>query len=475
MAAKYGNIRNIAAVSLLVLAIFFAIAAAQNPTENSQKLSQFKPPAGKIFTSLDNIESPYQILSRNRGQQGGQIQPQLMNYDGTSQAFSLGPVIATAKLSFKPATNRNNMSYLALNRSETTSTRPAELRETPADAPAEPAYFQVKVGEKDIRGLTYRSKKDIRLVKLLLDTNSDGLFSDEREYLGTWLGYIQVTVTYYFGPVATRHGNAGIEAGSFVTQCSNGKWLVCYPAIYREGQVALDGKTYKIALVDNDFDGKYNRTFVPPAKSSREPGCDAFAIDLDGDSKFNFRNPGESELMPLSRLIKINDTYYNLEVAEDGGTIEFRQAVPQYGQIDFGSEQVDARLWSDTACQWLQGSGIKRVPAGRYGAVMLELTERDASADKYVFSIDKGGAGQLSDFEVRPGETTSFKFGPPFQIKTSMERSGENVMLSFSLKGQGGELYKPGGTVNGKEIPVPQFKIIDESGQVVHTGQFQYG
>ena len=467
MTAKFGNIRNLIATGAMVLLAVLAVVRAENPAESSEKLPQINfPNDNRFLTSLEKTESPYEILTRAKGRQGA---------EAASQAYSLGPVVAKAELLYASVTGRNRMSYLATNRSTTTPDRPPELREVPADAPAEPAYFQVKIGDRDIWGLTYRSKQDTRLVKLLLDTNSDGLFSDEREYLGTRLGLIRITVTYFFGPIATQHGDVGIEAGSCVAQCSNGQWLVFNPALYREGQVTLDGKTYKIALVDNDFDGKYNRFFVPPAKGSRQPGSDAFAIDLDGDSKFNYRRPCESELMPLSRLVKVNETYYNLQVAENGSTIEFRKATLQFGQIDFGSEQVGARLWSDIAPQWLKGSGRNSVPAGRYGAVVLELTKKDSSGDKVVFSIDKGGAGELGDFEVRPGEITSFQFGPPFQIKTSMERSGENVLVSFSLQGQAGELYKPGATIKGKEVPAPQFKIIDESGQVAGSGRFEYG
>jgi hypothetical protein len=106
---------------------------------------------------------------------------------------------------------------------------------------------------------------------------------------------------------------------------------------------------------------------------------------------------------------------------------------------------------------------------------VLELAKKDSSGDKVVFTIDKGGAGDFGDFEVRPGQVTSLQLGPPFQIKTSMERSGENVFVSFSLQGRSGELYKPGATINGREVPEPAFRIIDESGKVVHSGRFEYG
>jgi len=211
-----------------------------------------------------------------------------------------------------------------MQRQNTTTFRPPELREQPADAPKEPVYFVVRVGDRDIHGITYRSISPNRLVKLYLDTDGDGLFSDEKEYVGTWLSIFRLTMTYLFGPVSARHGDMVIKAGQFYAECSDGKRITFRPAFYRRGNVVLDGRNYEIVLVDTDFDGKYNKYFVPPAADSRDPRCEVFAIDLDDNSKFNFDKPGDSEIMPLSRLIKINGQYYSIDVADDGSTIEFR-------------------------------------------------------------------------------------------------------------------------------------------------------
>jgi hypothetical protein len=417
-------------------------------------------------STLQNTENPYEILRSARREQ---------RLKEGQEAFTLGPVVANARLKFMPNKGVSPVGYLGSQRQETTLIKPEGLREVPSDAPKEPVYFVVRVGDRDVPGITYRSMGPGKFVKLLLDTDGDGLLSDEKEYIGTWLRIFRMTRTYYFGAVSMRNFDKESGKGKFLAQCSSGRWLMFYPAVYREGSVVLEGRVYKIGFVDCDFDGKYNKLFVPPAKSSREPGCDAFAIDLDGNSKFDYRRDGESELMPLSRLVKVKNNYYHIDIAEDGSCVEFRQATPRFGMLDLGGKDVKLTLWSDTVHQQLSGSGGKwRIPAGRYGVVLLELTETDSKGDRWTFKINKKDKGKLGDFEIRPEESTFFKIGPPFQAKTSIEKRGQDAFVSFNLKGQAEELYVPGGERNGKELASTGFKIIDVLGRVAHSGRFRF-
>ena len=166
-----------------------------------------------------------------------------------------------------------------------------------------------------------------------------------------------------------------------------------------------------------------------------------------------------------------------MDVAEDGGSIEFRQAKPQFGTLSLEGKQAKLALWSDAGHQRVSGSnGRWFLPAGKYSVVDLELTEPDSEGNKWTFDTikSKAWAGELGDFEIRPGETTSFRIGPPFKVKSFMKDAKKNAAVGFHLEGQAGELYVPGAKKNGVEVPVPQFKIISVAGQTVHTGQFEF-
>jgi hypothetical protein len=389
---------------------------------------------------------------------------------------AVGPVVAKATLDLVRPAQGGPTGYLGMRRYDTTQGRPALLKDVPADAPREPAYFVIRVGHRDIPAVTYRSTRLPGQVVFCLDTDGDGLLSDERGYLGLRLAYFAFQ-TYEFGPVYLRQGATNPGGDVFYVQCTNGEWFTLWPAFYREGRVVLNGKTYKIALVDQDFDGRFNESFVPPAVDSRDPGCDVLALDLNGDGKYGWGHAGESEIMPLSKLVKLGGVHYRMDVAEDGGTIEFRQARPSSGQLDLGDAEVVLGLWSDAGHQRVSSFGGKvNLPAGRYAVVTLELTEKDAAGDRWTFVMGKGGWGRLGDFEIRPGATTSFKIGAPFQVKASMQRYGQNpfITVGFELEGRASERYSGLGRKDGKEAPEPGFKIVNGAGQVVHSGRFAY-
>jgi RNA polymerase sigma-70 factor (ECF subfamily) len=388
-----------------------------------------------------------------------------------------GPVVAKVDLKLVPPFRGCPGGFLGMQRQDTTIVKPAGMREMPPDAPQEPVYFVVRAGNREIQGTTYRSTRPGGPVLLLLDTDGDGLWSDEKAYVGRLLWPRPLYVTYEFGPVFLRQGRTEPGGDAFYADCSNGEWLTFWPAFYREGKVVLEGKTHRVVLVDADFDGRFNESFVPPAVNRIDPGCDVLAIDLDGDSGFFGGQHGDvPEIMPLCKLINVDGRYYQIKAAEDGCTVEFRRVEPQFGVLDLGGKAVELELWSNAGRQRLSGAGQAwRLPAGRYGVAALDLTEIEGG-DRWVFEMFRAEAGQLKDFEIKPGRTTAFKVGPPFQIRASMERLVRNpdVTVGFELRGQAGELYSGAPKRNGKEPPEPSFKILNGAGQIVQSGRFAY-
>ena len=186
MKAKNVYIRYITAIFMAILVAFSVVCKAEKLAgEDNDGLRQSSSASQKRLT-------PYEILRRSKLQRAVETAP---------ENFSTGPVVATAIMKTVPIARRSPTHYLAMQYQSTTIVRPPELREQPADAPKEPVYFVVRVGDKDIHGITYRSISDKRLVKLYLDMDGDGLFSDEKQYLGTWLSIFSFTRTYRFGPI----------------------------------------------------------------------------------------------------------------------------------------------------------------------------------------------------------------------------------------------------------------------------------
>ncbi len=433
------------------------------------------PPSARM-ESVSTSESAGETVMRLHREAAAETSSPMVD-SGLPASTPPGPVVAKAELKLVPPFRGSPGGLLGMQRQDTTTVKPAGMRELPPDAPREPVYFVVRAGNREIQGTTYRSTRPGGPVLLLLDTDGDGLWSDERVYVGRLLWPRPLYVTYEFGPVFLRQSRIEPGGDAFYADCSSGEWLTFWPAFYREGKVVLEGKTCRVVLVDSDFDGRFNESFVPPAINKIDPGCDVLAIDLNGDSEFFGHQPSDPvEIMPLCKLINIEGRYYQIDVAEDGSTVEFRRAEPQFGMLDLGGKTVELELWSNAGRQSLSGSGgTWRLPAGRYGARSLNLTEIEGG-DRWVFEMFRAEAGQLRDFEIKPGRTSTFKIGPPFQIRASMERLVRNpdVMVRFELRGQGGELYSGAPKKNGKEPSEPSFKILNGAGQTVQSGRFAY-
>jgi hypothetical protein len=255
--------------------------------------------------------------------------PELPGDPNLPAAVSVGPVVARANLTLSPPFRGSPVGVLGFQRRNTTVVRPAHIVETPPDAPRDPVYFAVDAGGRTIHGVAYRSIRASGEVMLYLDTDADGRWSDEQVYVGRRILSLPVNATYEFGPVYLQQGPGAPGGDAFYAQCTDGRWLTFWPAFYRDGAVVLNGRTYRISLVDSDFDGRFNEVFTPAASADGRtlPG-DVLAIDLNGDSQFTVRPLDEPEVLPLGRLLRVAGQYYAIEAAEDGGTIEFRQAQP---------------------------------------------------------------------------------------------------------------------------------------------------
>lgn len=67
------------------------------------------------------------------------------------------------------------------------------------------------------------------------------------------------------------------------------------------------------------------------------------------------------------------------------------------------------------------------------------------------------------------------KPGVPLSVKADVKGYGRNISIGLIIEGHAGEVYEPGAAKNGRRMPAPTFKVIDESGAVVGSGSFEYG
>ncbi len=102
------------------------------------------------------------------------------------------------------------------------------------------------------------------------------------------------------------------------------------------------------------------------------------------------------------------------------------------------------------------------------GAPATALSRTDANGVSW--SLDSTGGGVVST------EPSGPKAGPPILVLANVRRVADReVSIGLTLQGQAGEQYRPVVKKNGTPIAAPKLRILNEAGQVVTQGDFQYG
>jgi hypothetical protein len=380
----------------------------------------------------------------------------------------------------------NQLAALAWQPLEPQLSRPNDVQDSPQGF-TRPCFYGLETKEGRLAVAL-----DLSCGRLCLDTDRDGLFSDEHCFGARSVKLARrADRQWRFGPVRWS-ADGGQEAAVFYAPqraVDQPAFLSPYPAYYRSGRLRLQGNAYTVAVMDGDYDGRFGSVVslpagfgavahVPPENQWRVPRCDLFAIDKDRDGNFECSLYGSSEVMPLSKLVLLGDRYYTLDVSADGSGLALTPAEPTCGRlaIEPANAQLQLRLWSDAVDQSLSRAvGPWDLPVGAYQTLYAVVTLQDANGDHWTFSTLRE-VGELASFQIQPGETTRLRVGPPFVVKADVERIGpRTVSITPILVGCGGEQYRADCERNYRRAPERPFQIVDEKGSVLAADKFQYG
>jgi len=378
---------------------------------------------------------------------------------------------------------------LACQSLEPESSRPDDIKDLPN------GFQQPRFYHMDTKGgrlpLVLDAAHDRRLC---VDLNRDGLLAGEQCFQAQslksdrWGRY-----PLRFGPIFMGDGPSsgrGVAAFDAIYYAADGPApLSVYPTYYLSGRLQIDGRVCDVALVDGDYDGRFGSLVslsaglgavgdVFPEDTWRAPRCHLFAIDWNGDGKYQFSPTDRSEVMPLSKMVLLGDRYYAIEVTPEGSELSLTPTEPVFGRlaIDPANATLFLRLWSDAADQCISRStGPWDLPVGTYQTLYAVVILQDSKGDTWTFSTLRD-TGRLGLFEVRPHETTQVRLGPPFVVKIDVRRvDAETISICPIVVGCGGEQYQADFQRNWRRAPERTFKIVDEKGNVLVTDKFQFG
>ncbi len=356
--------------------------------------------------------------------------------------------------------------------------RPPGLKGLPKALSKTILYLEVPICGKVIQFVLDSGAEPPRIY---VDTNADGDLSDEKASMGkrekegpgVTFEPIEVTVPRDGEKVKVTLGIEGYLLKP------DGGFLLVGSRTVRTGEIKVGGKSIAVALADSDLNGRYDDFLGGPDPDIRKSmSGDNIAIDWNGNGEFD-SDYGSflGEVRPLSRMMKIGKTYYDVRPAADGSTIEIKIAQPKLGTLDVQCAAMGMIVWSDTGIYDLDASdGGWQLPSGSYRAMQIRLTKKDKKGSEWALSCyGWSDGGKLTEFEVKEGETTTIKAGPPLTVQTEATVEEEEISIGVSISGRAGEMYGAGASKDGERQATPSFRILDRSKKELASGSFKHG
>jgi len=309
-------------------------------------------------------------------------------------------------------------------------------------------------------------------------------------------------------------------------------------AVYREGQITLDGKKHHLVLVDANSNGRFDDPITPVVTVGAAGGAiyhtpgDVLLVDPDPKDLASAGYTGNVPYdHPVSKLLAIDGRFYEAKFTAAGDSLTLTPSRAPLGRVTSPHEGMQALLYGDLGVLRITFDKSQPVvlPAGKWR--LLEYTidrtgwepppppaakekekAKPAESPKekakpvepkpehsllgaLVQALSGGGepaeAGPAMGrgptvvaaaatmacpaIQVRAGQTVTLPFGPPYKpIVTAFPQDGKTARLQLALSGAAGEACN-NLLVRGGRPPKPQFTIKTPKGDVVQSGSFEYG
>lgn len=361
--------------------------------------------------------------------------------------------------------------------------KPVELIDLPgglSESHSNSTFFILPLGDRQVFAVAQTASTGG--VRLWIDTNLDRRLSDETAVTAKMKFHStdkrSVTKYHDFGTLhvsGARFTSAPFHLTGF-EECSR---LLIQPANYMKGGIRLGSQTYAVALTDGNYDGKFGALYQPGYYIPWT--CDTLSVGSNGlgwrdpvplGRYFAFRRREFGPHMPIHS--DENVSYYSVHISEDGTRLEMRPAELEMGTLKIGkNRRLLVRLFSEAATQWVNFRDEVQLPAGEYQVFWGEMDYTAENGGEHRLRPDFQEDLRKGRFTVRPGETVTMNPGPPFQIKTDIQKSAPDTLGVLAvLTGNENEEY---GLNFSRTAKRPEIIILDETGQTLHSGSMEYG
>ena len=225
---------------------------------------------------------------------------------------------------------------------------------------------------------------------------------------------------------------------------------------YRLFEGEVNGKAFKIALLDANADG----AFDTPAKTRWDGDRCVFLPDR--------------QQRPVPRFYQLGGRTYRLTFASDGSTCEIQPTeigtgtlVTEYPELHLIAIGKQVGYWEASTTD-----GRLQLPADEYSVQTYRFGTRDSKGNLWRVEITPMDPITV---KVTDGEN---KFPLPKQLRASLgfgTRRGDTLEVALTLS-TGNWLHRVTSLeMNGELPPPPTLRIVDRNGKTVKVEKFHYG
>lgn len=274
----------------------------------------------------------------------------------------------------------------------------------------------------------------------------------------------------------------------FPTRNESAGILRVKPGWYLEATVDVNGVEEKIGIVDADRDLKLAGD--ARGEYSHMNRNDAVLRDRDRSGRFEF-GLCESEIDDPTKLIGIGRHLYEFTLAKNLRSIRLERYRGPVGRlsIEGQSDRIRALILAaagsdsqDERFKPVLVDGTAVLPVGTYEfqtCVVAATGSGPAAAMSWAYKYEP-----RTKIAIEAGKTTTMRCGPPLELRVTAKKAvgGQSALtrqveINVAVVGTGGEQYIR--HVRGADLTTrtgpPRFRILDETGSEIASGQFEYG
>ncbi len=306
-------------------------------------------------------------------------------------------------------------------------------------------------------------------------------------------------------------------------------------AVYRRGEITLDGKKWTVTLLDHNSNGRFDdltslHENIRGGEGQLYPNYgDVLLLEGERLTPPRPRAPaaaGESQQY-LGKINSLGGKLYELKVTPRGDELTVTPSTVPLGKVASPHAPCSLELIGPQGYLSLnlEKDGAAKVPAGQWRLLSYTLTVENwqppaareenkktdeakkkgggkaaASAKPSLWkALQKAFLGPIADvieplygpaatsqlsasgtvvgrpITVEAGKTATLRFGPPYQAAAKLVYVHEGkAKISLAITGADGEVVS-NLFVNGRRPPKPKIKITGPDGKTVAEGDFEYG